>query len=74
MNETTVNVGETIRSKTLVIHGEDDILIMPDASRILARQIPDAELKMFKQAGHSVLEEKWEEAKPVILDFLKRLD
>jgi len=65
---------KTIRSKTLVIHGEDDILIMPEGARILAKQIPNAELKMFRQAGHSVLEEKWEEVEPVILDFLKRLN
>jgi pimeloyl-ACP methyl ester carboxylesterase len=57
-----------------VTHGEDDILVIPEGARILAKQIPNAELKMFKQAGHVVLEEKWREAKPVILDFLKRLD
>jgi pimeloyl-ACP methyl ester carboxylesterase len=65
---------KTIRSKTLVIHGEDDNLIMPEAARILAEQIPNAELKMFKQAGHCVIEEKWEEVKPAILNFLERLD
>ena len=65
---------KAIRSKTLVIHGEDDMLIKPEAAKILAKQIPNAELKTFKQAGHCVMEEKWEEVKPIILDFLKRLD
>ena len=68
----TYNRLKTIRSETLVIHGEDDRLVMPEGARILAKQIPNAELKMFKQAGHVVLEEKWQEAKPAILDFLKR--
>jgi pimeloyl-ACP methyl ester carboxylesterase len=63
-----------IRSKTLVIHGEDDKLLMPEGARMLAKQIPNAELKMFKQAGHAVLEEKWQETKPAILNFLKRVD
>jgi pimeloyl-ACP methyl ester carboxylesterase len=70
----TYNRLEKIRSKTLVIHGEDDMLIKPEGARILAKRIPDAELKTFKQAGHCVMEEKWEEVKPVILDFLKRLN
>ena len=63
-----------IRSRTLVIHGEDDRLVMPEGARILAKRIPNAQLKMFKQAGHVVLEEKWQETKPAILDFLKRFD
>ncbi len=70
----TYNRLEMIRSETLVIHGENDMLVRPEAAKILARQIPNAELKTFNQTGHAVLEEKWEEAKPVMLDFLKRLD
>ena len=70
----TYNRLKMIRSRTLVIHGEDDKLVMPEGARMLAKQIPNAELKMFKQAGHAVLEEKWQEAKPAILDFLKRFD
>jgi pimeloyl-ACP methyl ester carboxylesterase len=65
---------KTIRSRTLVIHGEDDRLILPDGARMLAKRIPNAELKMFKQAGHAVLEEKWQETKPAILNFLNHLD
>ena len=65
---------KTIRSGTLIIHGEDDRLILPEGARMLAKRIPIAELKMFKQAGHVVLEEKWKEAKPAMLSFLKRFD
>ena len=63
-----------IRSRTLVIQGEDDRILMPEGARILAKQIPNAELKIFKQAGHAVIDEKWREVKPAILDFLKRCD
>jgi pimeloyl-ACP methyl ester carboxylesterase len=65
---------KTIRSDTLVIHGEDDILIMPEGARILTEQIPNAKLRMFRQAGHCVMQEKWEQVKPVILNFLRHLD
>jgi 3-oxoadipate enol-lactonase len=70
----TYNRLKRILSRTLVAHGEDDRLILPEGARMLVKQIPNAELKMFKQAGHVVLEEKWQEAKPAILDFLKRFD
>jgi 3-oxoadipate enol-lactonase len=70
----TYNRLRMIHSRTLVIHGQDDKLIMPEGARILAKHIPNAELRMFQQAGHVVLEEKWQEAKPIILDFLKRSD
>jgi pimeloyl-ACP methyl ester carboxylesterase len=63
-----------IRSRTLVIQGEDDRIFMAEGARMLAKQIRNAELKIFKQAGHGVLEEKWQEVKPAILNFLERCD
>jgi pimeloyl-ACP methyl ester carboxylesterase len=65
---------KTIRSNTLVIHGEDDNLVMPEGARTLTKQIPNAKLNMFKQTGHCVMQEKWEKVKPVILDFLRHID
>jgi pimeloyl-ACP methyl ester carboxylesterase len=59
-----------ISSKTLVIHGASDELIMPEGAKVLARMIPDSRLLMYEGASHCVLEEKWSEVKPVILDFL----
>jgi pimeloyl-ACP methyl ester carboxylesterase len=70
----TYNRLKLISSRTLVIHGDDDRLIMPEGARMLARVIPNAQLTMFQQAGHVVLEEKWQEAKPVILDFLRQFN
>jgi pimeloyl-ACP methyl ester carboxylesterase len=62
-----------IRSKTLVIHGACDELIMPECGEILARLIPGSRLLMCEDASHMVLEEKWSEVRPVILDFLSQV-
>jgi len=47
----TYNRLKTIRSRTLVTHGEDDILVIPEGARILAKQIPNAELKCSNRLG-----------------------
>ena len=61
-----------IRSKTLVIHGASDELIMPEGGRMLAGLIPGARLLMVEEASHDVLDEKWGELMPVILSFLSQ--
>jgi pimeloyl-ACP methyl ester carboxylesterase len=43
-----------IRVPTLVIHGEDDPLIRPSASRALAGQIPGARLVTYPGMGHGL--------------------
>jgi pimeloyl-[acyl-carrier protein] methyl ester esterase len=37
----------------LLIHGGEDVISLPDASRFMARQLPHATLKMFEGAGHA---------------------
>jgi len=64
----------SIKAKTLVIHGEDDLLLYPEGGRTLADNIPDATFFMVNEAGHAVLWEKWEEIYPVIVKFLKEVD
>ena len=61
-----------IKSKTLVIHGASDELIMPEGGRMLAKLISGARLVMVEEASHDVLDEKWGEVKPVILNFLSQ--
>jgi pimeloyl-ACP methyl ester carboxylesterase len=61
-----------IKSKTLVIHGASDELIMPEGGRMLAKLISGARLLMYKEASHGVLDEKWGDVKPVILKFLSQ--
>ncbi len=42
----------SIRAPTLLISGKKDVLIPPENSHILARQIPNAQLTEIKDAGH----------------------
>jgi pimeloyl-ACP methyl ester carboxylesterase len=72
-HDTYDRLGE-IRSKTLIVHGEDDILLLPEGARMLAERIPDSELLMLPEAGHSVCEEKWDEVYPRLRGFLGDLE
>jgi pimeloyl-ACP methyl ester carboxylesterase len=58
---------------TLVLTGEEDVMIPPENSGILADRIPDAQLHTFKGAAHMFLEEVREQAASVILNFLSRV-
>ena len=42
----------SIKAPTLVITGQKDVLIPPENSRMIARQIPNAQLKEINGAGH----------------------
>jgi pimeloyl-ACP methyl ester carboxylesterase len=66
----TFNRLDLIRAKTLVIHGEDDLLLFSYGARLLSNRIPYARLLMVNEAGHCVLEEKWEDIYPDLLQFL----
>ena len=58
-----------IQAPTLVIGGEQDKALGPDASRQIAAAIPGAQLKMYPQWGHGVYEEE-KEFNRLVLDFL----
>lgn len=62
-----------IQVPTLVISGEDDVLVAPDNSRILAERIPGARLEIVKEGGHQLLIEKPYESNRIIMDFLKEI-
>jgi pimeloyl-ACP methyl ester carboxylesterase len=65
---------KNIRKPTLVMVGEDDILTPPYQSRIIAENIPGAELLILPEVGHfCVLEDPRGSADP-IAGFLKRVD
>jgi 3-oxoadipate enol-lactonase len=70
--DTTRRLGQ-IQAKTLIMHGEDDILIFPEAARFLAMNIRGSELHMFKETGHALSEERWREIRPIILNFLANI-
>ncbi len=63
-----------LRVPVLVMTGEDDVLVPPRNSEILAGRIPGAELVKIPGAGHGFLKQRTDEAMPIILGFLKRVD
>jgi pimeloyl-ACP methyl ester carboxylesterase len=58
-----------IQAPTLVIHGQDDPLVKPSASRALAGVIPGARLLIFPGMGHGLPRALW----PTITAELDRL-
>jgi 3-oxoadipate enol-lactonase len=60
-----------ITAPTLILAGDADRVVLVENSRILATIIPNAELVIFKNAGH-MLVEAGDEPHRVTIDFLKR--
>lgn len=59
-----------IRAETLVIEGEEDILIPPEEAGQLAKRIPGCSMSVVEDAGHIVHVEKPEAFIRTALDFL----
>lgn len=55
---------------TCVLAGESDLLMPPECSAVLARQLPDARLQIVKGAAHSVQTEQPEAFVKTVLEFL----
>ena len=72
MGHDTYDILPRIKPPTLVISGDNDRLIPAENSRILASQIPEAELAIVKGAGHEFFIEDPEETNRIVLDFLGR--
>src|SRR3989304_833593 len=63
-----------IKAPTLIIVGEEDILIPLKNSKILHEKIKGSKLVIIKDCGHVPPIEKPEEFNEVVLDFLKERD
>ena len=63
-----------IKSPTLIIAGEEDILIPIKYSRVLNEQIENSELVIIKDCAHVPPIEKPEEFNSIVLDFLHKYD
>jgi len=61
-----------IRHPVLVITGDEDRMMPPENSRLLAGGIAGAELCMIQGAGHSFFHEKPEEVCRVLVDFFTK--
>jgi pimeloyl-ACP methyl ester carboxylesterase len=60
----------TIRVPTHVIAGEDDIVILPDQSRVLAQGIPGARFTVLRGVGHCAVWEDTASFNQAVIDFL----
>jgi pimeloyl-ACP methyl ester carboxylesterase len=59
-----------VRAPTLVLHGDQDVVVAPANGRLLAQQLPDARLVLLEGHGHLPF---WEDPATVarhVLDFL----
>jgi pimeloyl-ACP methyl ester carboxylesterase len=61
-----------IKPPTLVLTGQDDILIPPENSHLLAKYIPRATLQEIPNAGHAIHIEQTDIFNQYIATFLKR--
>lgn len=59
-----------IQAPTLVVGGEQDKALGGEASREIAAQIPNCQLKMYPQWGHGLYEEE-KDFNGLVLDFLR---
>ncbi|AEY86081.1 alpha/beta hydrolase [Streptomyces corchorusii] len=59
-----------IRQPALVVHGDNDFVIPPGASRLLAGLLPDARVRTYPDSGHGFLFQHHEEVARDVLAFL----
>jgi len=62
-----------INVPTLIVWGQQDKIISPEAGRLLNQAIPQSKLKWIDQCGHVPQEERPEATVPLVLDFLQSL-
>ena len=62
-----------INVPTLIIWGQQDKIISPEAGNLLDQAIPNSTLELIDQCGHVPQEEKPEGTVPLALDFLRGL-
>jgi proline iminopeptidase len=60
-----------ITCPTLLLGGEDDWIMRPTQMRIIAKHIPHAELKIYKNCGHSVAVDAHDKYIKTIKNFFK---
>jgi pimeloyl-ACP methyl ester carboxylesterase len=64
----------SIEAQTLVLGGQEDILVLPENFHFLAEKIPKARLKIFEDSSHGFIKEVQDQVVPVILDFLSGIE
>lgn len=62
---------QDIKAHTLVITGDNDIVILPANSNVLVERIPGSKLEIIKDAGHGFLFSHAPEVAKLVIDFLQ---
>ena len=63
---------ERIATPTLILHGENDVIVPVDAARALAARIPDSSLVVLPDTGHVPTLTRPDEIATAIRDWLGR--
>jgi len=71
-NRITESMLGTLRVPTLVISGDADLATPPSIARMIAARIPNAELMVAPESGHSVYWEQPEMFNRAVLAFIAR--
>jgi len=61
-----------INIPTLILHGSDDKILPAENSKVLAENIPFAEVYFFEKAGHGVIIQEQARWTQKVIEFLKR--
>lgn len=61
-----------IEAKTLIVHGKKDAIFPYENALILAKRIPNAEIKLYEKTGHSLVEEGEQILKDIIGFLMKQ--
>ena len=61
---------DRITAPTLVVHGENDLLVPPENGKLIAERIPGAKLVIIPNASHIFSTDQPEASHAVILEFL----
>ncbi|HWP56962.1 MAG TPA: alpha/beta fold hydrolase [Candidatus Acidoferrales bacterium] len=71
-NAVTPEKLETLRVSTLLMTGAADLATPPSIMRMIARRVPNSELVIFAECGHSLYWERPDLYNETVLDFLRR--
>ena len=72
VNVVTPEKLETLRVPTLLMTGSADMFTPPSVQRLIARHIPDNELLVMPECGHSIYWERPDLFNRAVLDFIGR--
>ena len=72
VNVVTPDKLETLRVPTLLMTGSADMFTPPSVQRLIARHIPDNELLVMPECGHSIYWERPDLFNRAVLDFIAR--